>query len=100
VRRRRRQGADGKPVPIGSATLAGQTWDVYKGPNGQMTVFSFLPRQETRSFSGDLKVFYDYLVKQQGFPSSQYLISAGAGTEPFVGEGVTFTTSKYSFGIK
>lgn len=61
-----------------------------------MTVFSFLPTSQITSFSGDLKVFFDYLVSNQGLSKSQYLISAGAGTEAFTGKDAVFTVSDFS----
>ncbi|KAI5357885.1 Putative glycoside hydrolase family 12, glycoside hydrolase family 11/12 [Septoria linicola] len=92
--------ADGSATSIGSATIGGVTFDLYKGPNGQMTVYSFVAPTEVKSFSADMKLFFDYLVENEGFEESQYLISAGAGTEPFEGSGAVFRTSKYVFGIE
>lgn len=96
-------GADGKPVPLKTGiTLAGQTWDLYKGPNGQMTVFSFLPAngKQIKSFKGDVNDFLKYLTKNQGLSSSQFLKSVGAGTEPTLGDKAVFTTSKYEVTVK
>lgn len=64
-----------------------------------MTVFSFVASSTTNDFSADLKDFFDYLVSSQGYDESQYLISAGAGTEPFEGTDVTFSTSAYSISV-
>lgn len=88
----------GSPVPIASnIKLAGQTWDLFKGPNGDMTVFSFLPAggKQVKSFKGDVNDFLKYLTKNQGLSASQYLKSVGAGTEPTLGENAVFTTDKY-----
>jgi xyloglucan-specific endo-beta-1,4-glucanase len=96
-------GADGKPVPILKAiTLAGTTWDLYKGPNGQMTVFSFLPSngKNITSFKGDINSFLKYLTQNQGVAATQYLKSVGAGTEPTLGAKAVFTTSKYTVDVK
>jgi xyloglucan-specific endo-beta-1,4-glucanase len=96
-------GADGKPVPLTKGIqLAGTTWDLYKGPNGQMTVFSFLPSDGKNivSFKGDINVFLKYLTQSQGVSASQYLKSVGAGTEPTLGENAVFTTSKYTVDVK
>jgi xyloglucan-specific endo-beta-1,4-glucanase len=74
---------------IATVTLASVTFKLYKGVNGAMTVFSFVasPSGSTaKNFSGDLKTFFTYLINNQGFPSSQYLNSIGAGTEPFTGK--------------
>ncbi|KAF4550681.1 Endoglucanase cel12C-like protein [Elsinoe fawcettii] len=82
--------------PIATVSLAGKSWKLWKGPNGQMTVFSFVADGNVGSFNADLKVFVDYLTKSQGLPTSQVLQSVGAGTEPFVGSNAVFTTSSYS----
>lgn len=100
---------------IATPHVAGQNWKLYKGTNGQMTVFSFVIPNPIKDFSGgmsylpcpravpntnlvfiDLKGFFDYLVSNQGLPSNQILTSIGAGTEPFVGSNAVFTTSAYS----
>lgn len=84
---------------IATPTLAGVTWNLYKGVNGQMTVFSFVAPSQVASFSGDLKAFTNYLTSSQGLPSSQYLQSIGAGTEPFIGTNAVFTTSAYRVSV-
>ncbi|KAI0087216.1 concanavalin A-like lectin/glucanase [Irpex rosettiformis] len=90
----------GQPVPAASGiSLAGHTWNLYSGSNGANNVFSFLPTSGTiTSFSGDLKPFFDYLVQHEGVSSSQYLVTAQAGTEPTSGS-ATLTTSSYSLAI-
>lgn len=41
-----------------------------------MRVYSFIAPQERRSFSGDVKRYFDYLRDNQGFPANnQYLLS-------------------------
>ncbi|KAH9919993.1 glycoside hydrolase family 12 protein [Epithele typhae] len=91
-------GSDGKPVPVASAvSLAGHSWNLYHGSNGANAVWSFLPTSGTiQSFSGDLKTFLNYLVQHEGVSSSQYLVTAQAGTEPTSGS-ATLTT--YVFGL-
>lgn len=93
--------AEGESVPVASGVqIAGHTWDLYKGPNGQMTVLSFVAPSNVQDFSGDLMDFFDFLVEDQGFDTSQYLKSAGAGSEPFEGTNAVFTTSAYSISIE
>ena len=70
-------------TPVATTTIAGTTWKIYKGPNGSTTVFSFVAEQQVTNFDGDLKAFFNYLTSKEGLPSSQYLTSLGAGTEPF-----------------
>ncbi|KAK2058629.1 family 12 glycosyl hydrolase [Colletotrichum caudatum] len=83
--------------PVARPTVAGRAWDLYRGTNGQMTVFSFVASGgSVQSFSGDLKAFATYLVGSQGLPASQILQSIGAGTEPFVGSNARFTTAAYT----
>ncbi|EMR62131.1 putative glycoside hydrolase family 12 protein [Eutypa lata UCREL1] len=88
---------------IATPAVAGATWDLYYGLNGQMEVYSFVTQDAgatSASFSGDVADFVAYLADGQGFPrDSQFLLSAGAGTEPFVGTGATFTTTAYSLEI-
>ncbi|KAF6822021.1 glycosyl hydrolase family 12 [Colletotrichum plurivorum] len=81
---------------IATPSVGGRTWNLYKGEHSQMTVFSFVAPSNVGSFSGDLKAFVNYLVNNQGLPSSQILQSIGAGTEPFVGSNAKFTTTAYS----
>lgn len=86
--------ATGKPVA--TVTLAGNSWKLYNGKNGQMNVFSYVAEKEVKNFNGDLKVFVDYLTGNQGMPKSQILQSVGAGTEPFSGNNAVLTVSTYS----
>ena len=70
---------------IGSTTVGGTTFDLYSGPNGDTTVYSFVATSEAKSFSGDLLEFFTYLIDHEGFSSSQYITTLEAGTEPFTG---------------
>jgi xyloglucan-specific endo-beta-1,4-glucanase len=82
--------------PVATVTLAGTSWKLYNGKNGQMNVFSFVATSDVKNFKGDLMVFANYLMSKQGMPKSQILQSVGAGTEPFSGSNAVFTTSAYS----
>ena len=90
--------AQGNAKILATTTIAGQKWNVYKGPNGDMTVFSFLPAdgKQIKSFNADVNLFFTYLIKSQGLPATQYLKSVGAGTEPTLGSKAVFTTNGYS----
>lgn len=81
---------------VATPTIGSVSFKLYSGPNGNTTVYSFVAESETTSFSGDLLDFYTYLESSFSFPSSQYLLSIGAGSEPFTGSGAVFTTSAYS----
>ncbi|KAJ4987135.1 glycosyl hydrolase family 12 [Stagonosporopsis vannaccii] len=86
--------------PIATPTIAGKQFKLYKGPNGQMTVFSFVATSEIKSFNGDVNEFLKYLRNSQGLPGSQILQSVGAGTEPFSGSNAVLTTSAFSLSEK
>ncbi|PIL34901.1 hypothetical protein GSI_02688 [Ganoderma sinense ZZ0214-1] len=85
--------------PVGSKvqsgiSLAGHRWTLWKGPNSNWEVLSFVSEDgDITSFNADLKVFFDYLVKHQGVPSSQYVQTIQAGTEPFTGSASLLTRS-------
>ncbi|KAG6865660.1 hypothetical protein C0991_000579 [Blastosporella zonata] len=107
--------------PVGSAvttgiSLAGQTWTLWKGPNSNWEVFSFVVTSQVNSFSADLNVFFrtwlvhfqpllnltfglvEYLIANQGVAGSQYVQAIQAGTEPFTGS-ANLVTSSYSVAI-
>ncbi|RMY74139.1 hypothetical protein D0863_03405 [Hortaea werneckii] len=92
--------ASGDAETIATPNIAGYDWSLYKGSNGAQTVYSFLPSDSINSFSGDVYEFFTYLINNQGFDESQYLVSAGAGTEAFVGQNAEFTVSAYSLEIE
>ncbi|KAF9885761.1 hypothetical protein FE257_012343 [Aspergillus nanangensis] len=85
--------------PIDTPTVAGQSWDLYEGMNGQMQVYSFVASAETESFSADLVEFIDYLQTSQGMADSQYLTDVQAGSEPFSGTDAKLTVSAYSVSV-
>ncbi|KAK3349877.1 concanavalin A-like lectin/glucanase domain-containing protein [Lasiosphaeria hispida] len=94
-------GRYGSVYPIGSAvcsvTIAGRIWNLWVGYNGKMKVYSFVPPSGcVKSFSADVKDFFDYLQHNQQFPaSSQNLIVFQVGTEAFTGGPATFTVSQF-----
>jgi xyloglucan-specific endo-beta-1,4-glucanase len=73
-------------TPLASPTIAGTKWKLFKGPNGDTTVFSFVAPTNIQNFSGDLMGFFDYLTSSQGVSTSSVVTSLQAGTEPFSGE--------------
>ncbi|KAL2066774.1 hypothetical protein VTL71DRAFT_2846 [Oculimacula yallundae] len=87
--------------PIGSSTgnvtVNGQQWDLWRGFNGAMIVFSFVATTlPMNSFNQDLKPFFDYM-STKGFPaSSQHLITYQIGSEAFTGGPATFTVKNWS----
>jgi Glycosyl hydrolase family 12. len=80
---------------IGSVTINGIPFKVWSGPNGKMTVYSFVAESTVNNFSGDMLEYFTYLIKNQGLSSSLYLIDVQAGTEPFTGK-ADMKTSAFS----
>jgi xyloglucan-specific endo-beta-1,4-glucanase len=84
---------------IATITVGGVSFDLYKGPNGSMTVYSFKAKSEAQSFSADLIDFFKYLEQSQGLSTSLYLTNVQAGTEPFSGSNAKLVTSQYSVSV-
>jgi xyloglucan-specific endo-beta-1,4-glucanase len=65
-------------------TVAGYSWELYTGYNGAMRVYSFVaPKDPYYTFTADVKVFFDYLVKNESFPESeQYMLSKSLISPP------------------
>ncbi|CAG8925613.1 unnamed protein product [Penicillium salamii] len=80
---------------IATTNINGVNWKLYSGPNGQMTVYSFVAESTVTDFSGDLLKFFTYLEQNQGLSSNQYLTHVQAGTEPFTGS-ADLKVSSYS----
>jgi xyloglucan-specific endo-beta-1,4-glucanase len=61
--------------PIGSSTgrvdVAGRSWDLYVGNNGNMKVFSFVAPSPVNSFSADVKLFFNHIQSRQNFPMTR-----------------------------
>ncbi|KAH9826357.1 glycoside hydrolase family 12 protein [Teratosphaeria destructans] len=94
-------GSDGSATAIGSTTVNDHTFDLYKGTNGDMTVYTFLPSSgEIASWSGDIYPFFTYLIDSEGFSSGQYLTVFEAGTEATTGSDAVFSVSAYSAAIQ
>jgi len=93
-----RGGANPAGSLAGTASINGLTWQLWKGTVASWQIFSFVAPSETTNFNQDLKPFFTYLVNNQGVPSSQFLVQAQSGTEPFVGN-ATLTTTSYSLAI-
>ncbi|KAH8700655.1 putative endoglucanase [Talaromyces proteolyticus] len=84
--------------PIATVNIAGATWKLYYGINTTWKVFSFVAESEQTSFNADLLDFFKYLIQHQGYPSTQYVGTIAAGTEPFVGSG-QLTTTEYLLSV-
>lgn len=75
--------------PVATTTINGVSFDLYSGPNGDTTVYSFVAASEATSFDGDLLDFFTYLEENESFSSSQYITTLEAGTEPFTGKHIS-----------
>ncbi|OBZ71677.1 Endoglucanase-1 [Grifola frondosa] len=91
--------------PVGSQivsgiSLAGYTWNLWRGPNANWQVLSFVSADgNINDFNADLKDFFDYLIANQGVASTQFLQAIQTGTEPFVGN-ATLLISNYSVDVQ
>ncbi|VDC05072.1 unnamed protein product [Peniophora sp. CBMAI 1063] len=89
--------------PVGSqittaTPVAGHTWNLWKGPNSNWEVLSFVSSTgDLTDFNVDLKEFFDYLVQEQGVAATQYVQAIQTGTEPFVG---TANLNIHSFSVE
>lgn len=54
----------------GTVTVAGKSWDLWVGMNGQMQVYSFVAASPVTIFNADVKLFFNYLQTNQSFPAS------------------------------
>lgn len=82
---------------VGSASINGVTWKLYRGNIKTWVIFTYFPSREISNFSADLKPFFTYLVANQAMPANQSLVQLQAGTEPFIGQATL--TSTYSVSI-
>jgi len=90
--------------PLGSQqasnqSIAGATWNVYRGNNGSNEVVSFLRTSNTNSVSNmDVKAFLNWIVNRGWFSSSTTLTEVQAGFELTSGSG-TWTTNSFSTAV-
>ncbi|KAI0634642.1 endocellulase [Trametes polyzona] len=85
--------------PVGSQVqsginLAGHNWTLWKGPNANWEVLSFVSQDgDITNFSGDLKEFFDFIVKNYNVSPSQFVQAIQTGTEPFTGSASLLTNN-------
>jgi hypothetical protein len=79
----------GEIQPIGSqtgtATVAGQEWEVWTGNNGSNDVISFVAPSALNSYSFDVMAFIDQAISAGMATEQWYLTSIQAGFEPWEG---------------
>ncbi|KAI4597204.1 hypothetical protein KJ359_004716 [Pestalotiopsis sp. 9143b] len=84
---------------IATVTVGSHSYKLYYGLNGSTKVYSFVATSTITSFSDDINGFFKYLTSSQGVPSSYYITSLQAGTEPFTGSDAVLTVSAYSISV-
>ncbi|KAL8942981.1 MAG: hypothetical protein Q9216_001337 [Gyalolechia sp. 2 TL-2023] len=87
------------PTPVATPTIGGTAFNLIKGHNGNVIVYSFVAKSTTTNFSGDLVAFYRYLQANWQLSSGQYLQTLQAGTEVFTGSGAKMTTTGYTIKV-
>ncbi|CAL8579655.1 hypothetical protein XPA_005389 [Xanthoria parietina] len=88
------------PTPVATPTIGGTAFNLIKGHNGNVIVYSFVAKNgPVTSYSGDLVAFYRYLQANWQLSSGQYLQTLQAGTEVFTGSGAKLVTSGYSIKV-
>lgn len=70
----------------GTVTIAGTSWDLYRGNIG-WNVFSFVRRSNTTSATLHVQDFLNNLVSRGWMSNTKYLSSIQHGTEVFIGSG-------------
>ncbi|WP_320065034.1 GH12 family glycosyl hydrolase domain-containing protein [Micromonospora sp. RTGN7] len=71
--------------PVGSATVAGRTWEVWRGNNGGNNVISYLAPSAIPSMSFNALDFINDTRNRGAITNSWYLTSIQAGFEPWQG---------------
>ena len=89
----------GGAAPIGgtqaTVSLAGSSWELHRGNNGNWNVYSYVNTANQTSATLNLMDFLKDLVSRGWMTSAKYLSSVQAGTEVFVGTGELDTDSYY-----
>ncbi|MDW5329770.1 GH12 family glycosyl hydrolase domain-containing protein [Plantactinospora sp. KLBMP9567] len=70
---------------VGSATVAGRTWDVWRGSNGSNNVVSYLAPSPINSWNFSVLDFINDVRNRGAITNSWYLTSIQAGFEPWIG---------------
>jgi hypothetical protein len=88
--------------PIGSAvgntTIAGRSWQVWRGSNGSNNVISYVASSTINSWSFNVLDFINDVRARGAITSSWYLTSIQAGFEPWNG-GVGLAVNNFSASV-
>ncbi|MEV0725927.1 cellulose binding domain-containing protein [Micromonospora purpureochromogenes] len=71
--------------PVGTTTLAGRTWEVWRGSNGSNNVISYVAPSPIASMNFSVLDFINDVKNRGAITSSWYLTSIQAGFEPWQG---------------
>ncbi|MEU8260513.1 cellulose binding domain-containing protein [Micromonospora sp. NPDC048999] len=80
---------------VGNATLAGRSWQVWRGSNGSNNVISYVASSAIPSMSFDVMEFINDTRSRGGITNDWYLTSIQAGFEPWQG-GVGLAVNSFS----
>ncbi|MEV0158285.1 cellulose binding domain-containing protein [Micromonospora sp. NPDC050686] len=81
--------------PVGSTSLAGRTWEVWRGSNGSNNVISYVSPSPIPSMSFDAMAFINDTRNRGAITNDWYLTSIQAGFEPWQG-GVGLAVTSFS----
>ncbi|MEU2611285.1 cellulose binding domain-containing protein [Micromonospora sp. NPDC007271] len=81
--------------PVGTANVAGRSWEVWRGSNGSNNVISYLSSSPITSLSFDVMAFINDTRNRGAITSDWYLTSIQAGFEPWQG-GVGLAVNSFS----
>lgn len=84
------------PTPSATTYIGNSEFNLIIGTEGDTQVYSFVAVGNATNFSGDIQDFYNFLVDNEGFPASQYVLSINAGTEVLTGQDADFTTNSFT----
>ncbi|MGW5668266.1 GH12 family glycosyl hydrolase domain-containing protein [Micromonospora sp. NPDC003776] len=80
---------------VGNASIAGRTWEVWRGSNGSNNVISYVAPSAVPSMSFDVMAFINDTRSRGAITSDWYLTSIQAGFEPWQG-GVGLAVNSFS----
>ncbi|MEU4423268.1 cellulose binding domain-containing protein [Actinoplanes sp. NPDC024001] len=70
---------------VGTATIGGRTWEVWRGSNGSNAVVSYVAPSPITSWSFSVLDFINDVKSRSSVTDSWYLTSIQAGFEPWIG---------------
>ncbi|MFI5485562.1 GH12 family glycosyl hydrolase domain-containing protein [Micromonospora echinaurantiaca] len=84
--------------PVGNASLAGRTWEVWRGSNGSNNVISYVAPSAISSLNFSVLDFINDVRNRGAITNSWYLTSIQAGFEPWQG-GVGLAVTSFSAAV-